>query len=218
MNKLLIAAVLMAAMVPSAGADTIEKQGKKLDQQLKKITLTASDPDGRRVVNRVMAEQLGVSRTQLVRERKQTGFVYGQIFGAHEVAKLTNRKFDDVAAEMKSGHSLLDISQSKSLDLKPILGDAKKLNKSIDTELDKVADGDEDEQADDQADNYDPSDDSTPGDTSGFSPSDLAQANNQVHQRGFAAPAGQGNARSAFGSTTAGSAGMTRAASGGHRH
>jgi hypothetical protein len=178
----LIALVLLA---PTLRASKEEKQAKKLDKELKKISLTASVADGRRVVNRVMAEQLGVSRKQLVAERRKTGFVYGQLFGTHEVGRLASLKFDQIAEQMKQGHSLLGISEQHNVDLKEILADAKALNKRIERELDRVANGDENEQAEDTADSYDPSDDSLSADTADFSPTEIAQANSQVHNRGF---------------------------------
>ncbi len=177
--------LLLLLLVPPAWASKAEKEGKKLDKELRKISLTAADFDGRRVVNRVMANQLGVSREQLVKERRTTDFVYGQIFAAHEVGRLSGLTFDDIAREMiKQRHSLLEISEQRQVDLKEILSDAKKLNKQIDRELDRIASGEENEQANDAADDYDPSDDSLSADTSGFSPGEITQAKNQVHQRG----------------------------------
>ncbi len=184
MKRTLTLALLgLLLIAPALWASKTEKEAKKLDKELRKISLTASDLDGRRVVNRVMAKQLGVSRKQLVKERRETQFLYGQIFGTHEVARLSGRTFDQFAKQMKDQHrSLLEISEQHQVDLKELLADAKKLTKSIDKELDRVASGEEDEQADDSADSYDPSDDSLSADTSGFSPAELAQAKNQVHQ------------------------------------
>jgi hypothetical protein len=162
-----------------------ETEAKKVDKEFRKISLTAAVPDGRRVVNRVMAEQLGVSRMQLVQERKATGFVYGQIFGAHEVAHLSDLSFGQVAEQMKQGHSLLEISQQRQVDLRKILADAKSLNESIERELDRIANGEENEQAEDTADSYDPSSDSLSADAAEFSPAEIAQAAEQVHDRGL---------------------------------
>ena len=191
MRKTLTRGVLSVLLfVPGLWATKVEKEAKKLDKELKKISLVAADLDGRRVVNRVMAKQLGVSRKQLVNERRQTDFVYGQLFGAHEVAREAGIAFSQVAEQMTQGHSLLDISEQHELDLKVVLADAKKLNKGIDKELDRVASGEENEQADDSADGYDPAGDSLSADTAEFTPAQVAQAKEQVHQRG--GPFGQG--------------------------
>lgn len=208
-RRALMGLVAVLLFAPLVWASKEEKQAKKLDKELKKISLTAAVLDGRRVVNRVMAAHLSVSRKQLVEERRQTGFVYGQIFGAHEVARAAGSPFSKVAAEMKQGHSLLAISEQRGVDLKEILADAKTLNKRIDKELDRVASGEENEQADDAADAYDPSDDSMAADTADFSPAEVAQANEQVHHRG--GPFGEGGpyglGRGASGGMGAGRAG-----------
>ncbi len=201
MKSSLIGGLLVILVIPPVvWATKVDKETKKLDKELKKISLTAAVIDGRRVVNRVMSEQLGVSRTQLVKERKQTGFVYGQLFGAHEVARLGGLSFSQVARQMKQGQSLLEVSEQHQADLKEILADARKLNKKIDQELDRVADGDEDEQSEDVADSYDPSDDSLSADAADFSPAEIAQANDQVHNRGShsgeGGPLGRGQGRS----------------------
>ncbi|MBZ5563005.1 MAG: hypothetical protein LAP13_11380 [Acidobacteriia bacterium] len=191
MTKRLISGLLALVLVaPALWASKEMKEAKKLDKELKKISLTAAVPDGRRVVNRVMAHELGVTRQELVKEREKTGFVYGQLFGAHEVGKQVGMNFDQVAEQMKQGHSLLDISQEHDVNLKDILDSAKMLNKHIDKELDRIAAGDEDETAEDSADDYDPAADALSADTSSFTPSDLAQANQMVHGRAL----GLGNA------------------------
>jgi len=211
MTKCTLAICLVLALsapVAWAGGNEIDKQAKKLDQELKKISLAAADLDGRRVVNRVMAGQLGVSRVQLVRQRRQTGFLYGQLFGAHEVARQSGVTFAQVAQRMNQGHSLLEISQQHSLALKSMVADARKLNKKIDSELDKVAGGEEDEQAQDNSDGYDPSGDSLEADTSSFTPAELAQAKQQAHQRGYAfGRMGMGEGRG-MGASRGASAGM----------
>lgn len=213
LSSLLLAPVLWAAKV--------EKEAKKLDKELRKVSLTAADIDGRRVVNRVMAKQLGIGRKQLVNERRETGFVYGQLFGAHEVARLAGLTFSEVARQMKQHQSLLAISQQHEADLSQILSGARKLNKEIDKELDRVANGEEDEQDEDAADSYDPADDSITADSAEFSPAERAQAANEVHHRG--APFGQGGpyggglgAGSVEGSGRAPAAGVGGGPGGGH--
>jgi hypothetical protein len=171
------------AISPALWAGGNEKEARRLDREIKKISLVAVDLDGRRVVNRLMAQQLGVSREQLVEERKQIGLVYGRLFEAHEMARLEGLGFSQVARQVKQGHYLLEISEQQHANLKEILADARKLNKKIDQELDRLEDAIEDEQAEDTAASYDPSDDSLDADMVDFSPSDIAQAFNQVHNR-----------------------------------
>lgn len=170
-------------LAPTLWAMKAEKEAKKLDQELRKVNLTAADLDGRRVVNRIMAKQLGVSRKQLVKERRETGFVYGQLFAAHELAQLARLTFSTVAEQMKQQRSLLEIGVERRVDLKKIVSRARKLNKQIDKELDRIVVGEEDELAEDTADSYDPAEDSLAADTAGFTPVELAQASYQTHHR-----------------------------------
>ncbi len=213
MGRNLSGALLCVLVVcPLLWATKTKKEAERLDKEFKKISLTAAVPDGRRVVNRVMAEQLGVSRRQLVEERKQTRLVYAQIFGAHEVAHLSGSTFGQVAEQMKQGHSLLEISEQHQVDLKEILVDARKLNKNMERELDRVASGEESEQAADTADAYDPSDDSLAVDTADFSAAQIAQAAYQVHNPGLhlgGGPFGPGQ-------TSAGAPGRTMGIGHGH--
>lgn len=181
-NGKLVSAFVVLTCLASLAATNPEKDGKKLDEQLKKISLVASDSAGRRVVNRVMAKELGVSRKQLVEERKGTQFVYGQIFAVHEIACQTNSSFADIAKEMKDGKSPLAISLEKDVNLKKILKDIKKFNSKLENELTSVAAGEELEVAEDQADGYDPGGDAQPADAASFTPAEVSQAQQYVKQ------------------------------------
>ncbi len=206
-----IIGVLVATVIfaPAVWASKEMKEAKKLDKEVKKISLLAAVPDGRRVVNRVMGRELGVSRQQLVKERKKTGFGYGQLFGAHEVGEQAGLKFEEVAAQMSQGHSLLEISEQHKVELKEVLARAKTLNKDIDNELRRPVANDEDDDTDDGSDDYDPSDDSQSADTADFSPSDIAQANQMVHGQGLGMGSGMSNGqRAGMGAGRGATAGM----------
>ncbi len=187
----LVSVLLLAPMLWAAKADKASKDAKKLDKELKRVTLIATDVDGRRAVNRVMAKQLGVSGKQLIDARRETGFVYGQLFGAHEMARVAGLTFNQVAEQVKQQHSWLDIGEPHQVDLKEILTSAKKLNKEIDKELDRVASGFQEKGKTKQpADTYNPSEDSVAADMANFSRSEIAQAKYTVHHRGL--PPGEG--------------------------
>jgi len=173
-------------MLWAAKADKATKDVKKLDKELKRVSLTATDADGRRAVNRVMAKQLGVSTRQLIDERRETGFVYGQLFGAHEISRLAGLTLNQVAEQLKQQRSWLDIGGQHQVDLKEILTSAKKLNREIDRELDRVASGFQEKgKTREAAEPYDPSQDSIAADSANFSPSEIAQAKYFVHHRGL---------------------------------
>ena len=205
-NKKLVTAFVVLTCLSSLAVTNPEKDGRKLDDQLKKISLVASNSEGRRVVNRVMAKELGVSRQQLVEERKSTQFVYGQIFAVHEIARQTSSSFAEIAKEMKGGKSPLAISMEKNVDLKKILKDAKKFNSRLDKELAAVAGGDKSELAEDQADGYDPGGDGLAADAGSFTPAEVLQARQYVNQppalaaRGFGVN-GQGSLSRGSGSS-----------------
>ncbi len=206
-NMLGVLSVLLCFVVPMLCAGSQENDAKKLHKELKRISLTAAVMDGRRVVNRVMADQLGVSRKQLVQERKQTGLVYGDLFAAHEVARLAKMAFSQVVQEIDEAQGVAEIGEKHRVELKAILAEAKKLNKKIDGELDRIANGDEDEDAQDDADSYNPSEDSVNPDTSDFTPSQIAQANSRVHNRGGQLTQGASGSGSGSGAATNGSPG-----------
>jgi uncharacterized membrane protein YgcG len=160
----------------------------KLNKELKKIDDVASVRDGRRIVNQAMADQFGVKRLQLVAERRESGFNYGQLFIAHEFASEAKLKFEDVAAEMKAGKTLGAIAEIHDVDLKDLVKEAKSFNSEIAKALDEAA-GDDSDSAPDAPDvsgddSYDPSSDSEPSDTEGMSPKDLARNNATVHSQG----------------------------------
>ena len=204
LKRTTIAILMMAICAPSLWAAKQEKLARKLDKELEKVNFTAAVIDGRRVVNRVMAEHLGVSRKQLVDERRKTGLIYGEIFAAHEVGRLAGVEFDRVVEQIKQGQDLLAVSRQHRVDLKEVLASARKLNKKIDKELDRAARDDENEQAEESADDYDPSDDTLVADTANYTPAQLSQAYQMVHDRGIPVGPQIGGERGAGGGVAGG--------------
>jgi hypothetical protein len=72
-----------------------------------------------------------------------------------------------------------------------VLSSAKKLNKKINKELDRAARGEEDEPAE-EADGYNAAEDTLAVDTVSYSPAQLSQAYQMVHDRGLPAGGSQG--------------------------
>ncbi len=195
---------LLLVVVASASflmASKAEKNALKLEEELFIIGLTAAVSDGRAVVNQVMAKHLGLSREQLVAERKETTLPYGELFAAHEFARLGNAPFKHVAQDMKEGQSLLDIGTEHEADLKKALASARKLNKAIDKELDRLAEGKKEGAEDsDTGDSYDPAVDYLSADTAAFTPEQLALASERVYMRGGSAGSNRTGATSGAGS------------------
>jgi len=183
MGRSLAGALLcLLAVSPLLSASSPEeKKATRIEKELTKINLIAAVPEGRRVVNRTMAEQLGVSREQLVQDRTRADFVYGELFGAYELAHLTGLTLDQVAAQTKQGRSLLETARQHGADLEAVLVDVKKLSQNIEKALNRVASRFDDERVIDRAAGYDPFYDSLRGDTAGFTPAQVAEAAQAVH-------------------------------------
>lgn len=181
-NKKFALSLFVITCLASLHAANPEKDGKNLDEQLKKISLVASDNDGRRVVNRAMAKELGVDRKQLVEERRSTQLMYGQIFLVHEIAKQTNSSFAETAKVMTTGKIPQVISAEKNVDLKKIVKDARKFNSRLEVELGAVAAGNVPERSLDLEARYDPQEDSQPADTATFTTAELLQAQEYVRK------------------------------------
>lgn len=203
MKRAFVGAFLVTfAFTFSLLASKEEKNALKLEEALFIIGLTAAVTDGRTVVNKVMAEHLGVTRQQLVAERKETTFPYGELFAVHEFARLGNASFKHVAQDIKEGQSLLKVSTEHQADLKKILTSARKLNKAIDRELDRIAKSKENGEAEEIADSYDPTDDFLSADTSGFTAEQLSLASERIYRRGGSAAPRSIGATSGAGSVT----------------
>ena len=147
-----------------------------------RTSLVASDQDGRRVVNRVMASQLKIQPQQLVKERRQTGFTYGKIFLAHQIARQGGLSFLQVSNLLRSGFSTYGVAQQQSLDLKPALAAARKLNQAISAQLEIGIPMNSVEDP-----GYDPAEDFQPADVGSFSAAQLRQVTAAVHHTGGSA-------------------------------
>jgi hypothetical protein len=107
---------------------------QKAQKQVNKITAMAADLTGRRAVNQSMADQFGVKRADLVRERREHNWNYGSLFVIHQLMG-SGAKLDDIAERLKAGKNLYDIANEFHADWKQIGVDAKKLNSKIEDNL-----------------------------------------------------------------------------------
>lgn len=179
---LLMAALAICGTAPAQAQASPDQDAARLQKEVTRTSLVASDQDGRRVVNRVMASQLKVQPQLLASQRRQTGFTYGKIFLAHQLARQSGLSFLQVSNLLRSGFSAYDISQQQSLDLKPALAAARKLNQAIDAGLEL---GIPMNSAEDPG--YDPAEDFQPADVGSFSAAQLRQVSAAIHHAGGAA-------------------------------
>ena len=144
----------------TAFADDQEKGTK----EIKKITSIAVDTNMRAIVNRTMADLLKAKRLDLVKQRQDMNLNYGDLFLAQQLAA-SGVKMDDIAAQLKSGKTVLDIANANHANWKEINSEAKKLNKKIDDNIEGYFHDGKKLAAIDRADQYNPQADKVPADT-----------------------------------------------------
>ena len=133
----------------------------------------AWDSTARNVVNKSLSEMLKVARSQLVEERRELNLNYGWLFIAHELA-LNGMNMKDIAASIKGGKSIIQVSNESNTNWKQIATDAKKLNSKIEDNLYKNFLRSQPDKAKDQAE-YDPSQDGVKADND-VTKQDIAEA------------------------------------------
>jgi hypothetical protein len=137
----------------TAAVSVFADDQQKAQQQVTKITAMAIDVTARRIVSISMSDMLGVSRPQLVQERRDTGLNYGSLFVAHQLT--AGSSLAEIAVQLKAGKNIFQIGNDQHADWKRIASEAKRLNSRIEKNiyrhfLDPAADGKRD-----QADKYD---------------------------------------------------------------
>jgi hypothetical protein len=160
----------------------------------------------RAIVNRTMADMLKAKRLDLVKERQDMNLNYGDLFLAQQLAA-SGVKMDDIAAQLKSGKTMLDIANANHANWKEINSDAKKLNKKIDDNIEKSFTDAKKQAALNSADDYDAKADKVPAD-SNISKDEYAEAQarfTRLHDAaGAALPTGDANTMGQTGINAAG--------------
>ena len=139
---------VLAAAVPAFGDDQ-----DKANKEIAKVAAIAWDATGRVIVNRSVADMMGVKRLDLVQDRQNLDINYGSMFLVLELVK-SGAKMDDIAAQLKSGKRIGEIAKAAHPDWKAITADAKKLNTKIDDGLYKHFLNEKVDNQRDAADNY----------------------------------------------------------------
>jgi hypothetical protein len=124
--------VAFLGMVCAASALADDQQ--KAEKQLKKVTAMAADVNARAIVSRATAEMLGVTRDQLVRERRAMNLNYGEVFLAHQLTA-KGAKMLDIALKLPLEKSIYRIANDQHADWKEIAAEAKKLNGKIEDSI-----------------------------------------------------------------------------------
>lgn len=107
---------------------------QKTEKQTQKIAAMATDSNARRTVSMTIADVLGVTRSELLRERRRTGLNYGALFVAHQLmADGTTITYIDT--QMKTGKTIWQIAIARGANWKKIASEAKKVNNKIEDNL-----------------------------------------------------------------------------------
>jgi hypothetical protein len=133
MRPLTFSVVTVLAVAVSLPAMADDQQ--KAEKQSHKITAMATDANARRIVSMTISDVLGVKRSELLRERRQTGLNYGSLFVAHQLISGGGATMTGIAAELKTGKTIWQIGAEQDATWKKIMAEAKKLNNKIEDNL-----------------------------------------------------------------------------------
>ena len=125
--------LVMAIVLISSLAFSADDQ-QKAEKEIRKINAMAWDSNARAVVNKSVSEMFKVPRAQLVEERRAMELNYGSLFLAHELGS-NGPNMKDIATALKTGKSILQVSNERNANWKQIAADAKKLNSKIEDNL-----------------------------------------------------------------------------------
>ena len=146
----IVTILVMAVALPVVADDQ-----QKAKKQINRIIAMATDSTGRRIVSMTISDALGVSRRELVRERRQTGLNYGSLFVAHQLIS-GGATMTAIAAQLKVGKNVWQIATEQRTNWKQISAEAKKLNNKIEDNLYRRFSKSQPYEDRDQADHYNP--------------------------------------------------------------
>jgi hypothetical protein len=106
---------------PSYGDDH-----QKAQKQLHKLVAMATDATGRRIVSITVADSLGVSRMQLMAERKSMNLNYGDVVLLHALLG-SGVAASEIGSQVKANKNLDQIAEEHQSDWKQLEKNAKKL-------------------------------------------------------------------------------------------
>jgi hypothetical protein len=126
--------VCVAMLITTTAVSAFGDEQKKAEKELHKITAMATDPTGRRVVSITVADMLGAKRPGLVMERRAMNLNYGDLIIAYRLAK-NGTKMADIATQLKSGKTVLQIAVEQHIDWNELCEETKKLNSKVEDHL-----------------------------------------------------------------------------------
>lgn len=145
--------LVLAAAVPAFSDDQ-----KGAEKQIAKIKAMAWDQTAREAVNKSVADTFKADRNQLIQARRLMNVDYGSMFLLQEISS-AGASMDELAAEIKSGKTAVQIANERKVDWKKIQADAKKMNSVIEKNLFDQLSRPNTTKAADNAAHYDPTTD-----------------------------------------------------------
>ena len=84
-----------------------------------------------KVVLARLSEKLSIPAETLMQEKTQYGLSFGQLYMAQALAKATNKDFDTMMSQIKSGKTWGQVVQENNVRLQPITGTVRDLEKIL---------------------------------------------------------------------------------------
>ena len=84
-----------------------------------------------KVVLAKVGEKLAIPVDTLAQQKNQNNLSFGQLYMAHELAKATNKDFDTVMSQIKSGKTWSLLVRENNVRLQPISGIVRDLEKTL---------------------------------------------------------------------------------------
>jgi hypothetical protein len=168
---------------------------QKAEKQMRMMTAMSRDDTARSIISRTFADAFKMARPQMVAERTTVGLNYGSLFLAHELVS-SGSSMQQIAAELRTRKTMIEVAKSSGADWKRIAADAKKMNSRISDNIYKhFLHAGPDKQRD-LLDRYNPAIDRVRADAD-VAPEELVKAQTEyIFWRNLAAPKSVGEADS----------------------
>jgi len=121
----------LAAAGVFAQSTNDSKDLQEMQKQATRLDSEASQSQGHEAVLESLSKQLNVPVATLQAEQKSTNFGFGQLFIANSLAAASNKTFEQVSQEFKSGKGWGEIAKENNVKLGRVVSDLKRANKQV---------------------------------------------------------------------------------------
>jgi hypothetical protein len=127
--QVFLSTVWLTSAVLAFGSDQ-----QKAEKRLHQISAMTADSTARAIINRTMANMVHARRIELQRQRQAMNLNYGALFVAHQLTD-AGAKMLDIALELDSGKTIVQIANERNANWNLIGEAAKKLNDKIEDNI-----------------------------------------------------------------------------------